>query len=111
MFPHLLTVFRDVNFPAVDLLDHVIFDELVDDFTLLDLHLHLGLHGFRGQEEDDISRGQALELPPNAFGLSFPQGFPYLVFQFLVGLVLGNHEGEGFFFSFSWHCATAAGPR
>ena len=49
MFPHLLTVFHDANFPAVDLLDHVIFDELVDDFTLLDVHLHLGLHGFRGQ--------------------------------------------------------------
>jgi hypothetical protein len=44
--PHLLTVFPDVNFPAVDLLDQVIFDELVDDLTLLDLHI--GLHGFRG---------------------------------------------------------------
>ena len=41
MFPPLLTVFPDVNFPVVDLLDYVIFDELVDDFTLLGLHLHL----------------------------------------------------------------------
>jgi hypothetical protein len=31
MFPPLLTVFPDVNFPVVDLLDHVIVDELVND--------------------------------------------------------------------------------
>jgi hypothetical protein len=42
MFPPLLTVFPEVNFPIVDLLDHVIVDELVDDFMLLGLHLHLG---------------------------------------------------------------------
>ena len=47
MFPHFLTVFPGVNFPVVDLLDRVIFDELVDDFMLLGFHLHLGLHGIR----------------------------------------------------------------
>ena len=47
MFPHFLTVFPEVNFPVVDLLDRVIFDELVDDFMLIGLHLHLALHDIR----------------------------------------------------------------
>jgi hypothetical protein len=69
-----LTVFPDVNFPVIDLLDHIILGELVDDSTLLGLHLHLGLHGFRGQDEDDISRGQACwSCLPMRSGSPFPK--------------------------------------
>ena len=42
-----------MNFPGVDLLDQAIFDTLVDDSTLLGLHLQLELHGFGGQEGND----------------------------------------------------------
>src|SRR4030095_3186195 len=61
MFPPLLAVFPDVNFPVVDLLDHVIVDELVNDFTLLGLHLYLG---YPARLRHPVERRRRLGLCP-----------------------------------------------
>ena len=58
------------------------------------------------------AREQALELPP-----TLRSGSPFLKAPIpwssnaSLSLFLENRAGEGFCYSFSWHCATAAGYR